>query len=99
MSYLKQFRWCSPDSSPEFNDSTIFNKNLIELLGSNAYVRELGILAKANTPFEINGIPLVIGPTERYELDSLIITSLKFPLNGNENNTHIIVDMIYEREE
>jgi hypothetical protein len=77
-----------------------FNKDLINsVLGENTYVRELGVLAKAGTPFKINNSLLIMGPTERYELDGLIIETLEFPLEGNELNTYIIVDMIYEREE
>lgn len=101
MSYIKQLRWQSPENSPEFESVTdFFNKDLIQsILGEEVYVRELGILAKAGTPFKINDSLLIMGPTERYELNSLIIKKLEFPLAGNEANTHIIVDMIYEREE
>lgn len=101
MSYLKQLRWRSHDSSVEFmSTADFFNKDLINsVLGKNTYVRQLGVLAKAGTPFKINNSLLIMGPTERYELDGLIIETLEFPLEGNELNTYIIVDMIYEREE
>lgn len=101
MSYLKQLRWRSHDSSAEFmSTADFFNKDLINsVLGENTYVRELGVLAKAGTPFKVNNSLLIMGPTERYELDGLIIETLEFPLEGNELNTYIIVDMIYEREE
>ena len=104
MSYIKQLRWKYPtsaDISEEIaEDGTFYDQNLIKnVLGDNTYVRELGILAKAGTPFKINGSSLLMGPAERYELDNLRITSLIFPQKGNELNTHIIIDMVYEKEE
>jgi hypothetical protein len=99
MSYIKQLRWKYPtneDISPEIGDQ-FFDINLVQkVLGSKSYIRELGILAKAGTPFMINGNPLTIGPAECYELNSLQITSLVFPQEGNKNNARIIIDMVYE---
>ncbi len=103
MSYIKQLRWKFPtlnDSSQELIENGFYNQNLVEdILGTNAYIKELGILAKAGTTFKINGSNLVMGPLERYELNGFPITSLIFPQQNNELNTHIVIDIIYEKEE
>lgn len=102
MSFIKQLCWKFPtihDSSQELVENGFYEKNLVELLGDKAYIRELGILAKAGTMFKINNSNLVIGPTERYELNGFPITNLVFPQENNELNSHIVIDMVYEKEE
>ena len=72
-------------------------------------ISQLGIQALPGTKFYLNGSndPIIIGHTGIYELDLeglAEITALSFDaksieaINGN-NNSFLIVDIIYEQEE
>lgn len=85
------------DISEEIKER-FFGVDLVSRLKLNS-ILELGIQAKPNTIFEINGVEIVIGSSGRYELNLLPIKSLICSTKNHIENSRIIIDMIYEEEE
>lgn len=108
---VKQFRFYQHNSNKNYPQAKVNYRNLVSgrLFQDYMPISQLGIQALPGTKFYLNGSndPIIIGHTGIYELDLeglAEITALSFDaksieaINGN-NNSFLIVDIIYEQEE
>lgn len=101
---IKQLVYKYPDdtsssTSEEFSKE-FFGVDIVkDILGKNTRILTLGIQAKPKTIFLINNSQIIIGATGVYELTNLPITSLICSSDNSVENSRIIIDMIYEKEE
>lgn len=102
MRKIKQLVYKFPtdeDISEEIK-TQFFGVELVEtILGEGTIIFELGIQAKPKTIFEINNSKIIIGSSGTYELNTLPITSLICSNENSLENSRIIIDMVYEKEE
>ena len=108
---VKQFRFYQTNSDKNYPSNKINYRTLISgsLFQDYMPISQLGIQSLPGTKFYLNNSndPIIIGHTGIYELDLeglAEITALSFDsksieaINGN-NNSFLIIDIIYEREE
>ncbi len=108
--YIKQFRYYNEDSGNN-QPSNMVHRNLVSGSIFSGYlpIVQLGIQSLPGTKFYLNNSkePVIIGNTGIYELDlqgKTEITSLSFDgksisaINTN-NNSYLIIDIIYEKPE